>query len=987
MKKLALFIFIPLVISLTSCNQISPWLLLLFGNKAPVLNSLVITDTDSTTITLAQPTFSTVGKPDATVEAYIGLNDTITVSGSTVTGSIQGPVDVSTGGHQFTGLSTDTSYRIVVVAKNIVGHSVQQITQSTGSAAPVLMGLAISNTDESSIELAQPAFANTGNPAPSVEAYIGYNGTVSVSGPIVTGSIQGPVDVSAGGYTFIGLSAYTEYTIIVVAINSAGYSVQQIVQSTASIAPVLRNLSISNYDGDTITLAKPTFSTAGNPAPTVAAYIGLNGTISSSGSTVTGSIQGPVDVSTGGYQFNGLSNGTSYKIIVVAVNGAGYSVQQIVQSTANAAIAPVLNNLSISAFDVTSITIAQPTFSTAGSPTPSVQAYIGLNGTIAVSGLTVSNYLQGPFNVSTGGHQFSGLSAMTSYRVIVVAVNNAGYSVQQIVQSTAGIAPVLNSLAVSSFDAGSITIAQPTFSTSGNPAPTVKAYIGLNGTIAVSGSAVSGYLQGPIDVSTGGYQFSGLSAGTSYRVIVVAANSVGYSAQQIVQSTTGIAPVLNGLAVSAYDGESITIAQPTFSTAGNPAPTVRAYIGLDGTITASGSAVSGSLQGPIDVSTGGYQFKGLKFLTTYRIIVVAQNGYGYSTRQIVQDTAIAAGIYSIGFYTASGNTQACYWFNETKYDLPGSTPSFVFGIAFGENEIYLAGFYTLSGVTQACFWTVNTSGTTRVDLAGAQPSTATGIAKAGTTLYISGIDNYDLENLSANPLYWKVNLSTGTATRTALSSSLGAVTTGVAVAPTGDIDISGTNVTLSGLSIKAVPGYWKISGATTSWNTVQSSGTYAAPLAIYASGTTVYLGGVDEYSTTDVSAMRATYWTVTGTTKTKVNLANSGTGSSVQAIAFSGSTVYSAGQINTRTACYWLNSARTDLPGASGTTYSAANGIQVTGSGDLYLSGFYNGTSTTNIWGGTGGTACYWKATGGANPVRTDLPGAAPASAIRIVIK
>jgi hypothetical protein len=438
MKKLVVFISIPLVLSLTACYLKKPWRPAPFGNKAPVLESLVITDSDSTTITLAQPTFSTAGEPDPTVNAYIGLDGVISVWGARVWHHLEGPVDVSESGYTFSGLSADTTYRIIVVAKNNVGYSVEQIIQSTGSvsAAPVLNGLSISGTDASSIELAQPTFANAGNPAPSVEAYIGYSATISVSDATVSGSLQGPVDVSAGGYTFSGLSAYTEYTIIVVAINSAGYSVQQIAQSTSSIAPVLKTLSVSNYDGDTITLAKPTFSTAGNPAPTVEAYIGLNGTITVSGTSVTGSIQGPADVSAGGYQFNGLTPGTSYRIIVVAENIAGYSVQQLVQSTANAAIVPVLNDISITAFDATSITIAQPTFSVPGSPTPIVRAYIGLDGTIAVSGLTVSSYLLGPIDVSAGGCTFSSLNAGTSYRIVVTAANNAGYSVKQIVQRT-----------------------------------------------------------------------------------------------------------------------------------------------------------------------------------------------------------------------------------------------------------------------------------------------------------------------------------------------------------------------------------------------------------------------------------------------------------------------------------------------------------------------------------------------------------------------
>src|SRR4030067_833483 len=96
-------------------------------------------------------------------------------------------------------------------------------------------------------------------------------------------------------------------------------------------APVLNNLVISDSQADSIMLAQPTLSTAGEPTPTVQAYIGINGTISVSGSTVSNSLEGPVDVSAAGYEFSGLSDGISYKIIVVAQNSAGYSVMQIVQ--------------------------------------------------------------------------------------------------------------------------------------------------------------------------------------------------------------------------------------------------------------------------------------------------------------------------------------------------------------------------------------------------------------------------------------------------------------------------------------------------------------------------------------------------------------------------------------------------------------------------------------------------------------------------------
>jgi hypothetical protein len=956
---------------------------------APVLNNLVITDTQSDSITLAQPALSTAGDPAPKINAYIGLNGTITISGEIVSNYVNGPIDVSASGYEFIGLTAATSYKIIVVARNALNYSVQQIVQSTAGAsvAPVLNSLSISAYDDGSITLAHPTLSTTGYPTPTVQAYIGLDGTISYSGSTVTGSVQGPIDVSAEGCQFNGLNYSTSYKIIVVAKNSVGYNVAQIIQSTAGllVKPVLNSLSISTYDDVSISIAKPTFSTAGSPTPTVQAYIGLTGTISFSGSSVSNSLQGPIDVSTGGCQFTSLSSSTSYTIIVVAKNSAGYSVVQIAQSTAGTTVKPVLNNLSVSVFDDDSITIAKPTFSTAGNPTPTVQAYIGLTGTIASSGSTVSNSIQGPIDVSTGGYQFSSLSGYTSYTIIVVAKNIAGYSVMQIVQSTAGITPVLNSLSVSAFDDDSITIAKPTFSIAGNPTPTVKAYIGLSSTISISGTTVTGSLQGPIDVSTGAYQFSSLSALTSYKVIVVAQNAVGSSAVSITQSTAGIAPILNSLSVSAFDGSSVTIAKPTFSVAGNPAPTVKAYIGLTGTISVSGSTVTGSVQGPIDVSTGAYQFTGLNPLTSYTVIVVAANAYGPSVKQVAQSTSMASGMYAVGFYTVSGNSQACYWINGIKYDLPGTTPSIAYMVAFGDSEFYVTGQYTVSGETKACYWVINGSGTTRIDLSGTLPSSSSGVIKYGNALYIGGNQNFDIAALQSGPCYWKIDLSTGTATRTDLSTSgtFGGMATQIALTSSGEVNVSGTRVTYS---LTAEPGYWKISGTTNTWNAMATSGNFAAAMTIYASGSDIYLGGADEYDFTTTS-MRATYWKSSGSTKTKVSLASSATGSYVAGMSSLGSNVYASGQINTRTACYWINAARTDLPGASSSTYSAANCLFVTSNGDLYLSGYYNGSSTTDILGRSGGVACYWKATGGANPVKFDLPGAAPSSAIRMVVR
>ncbi len=497
---------------------------------------------------------------------------------------------------------------ILLIMMTLIGFSgCREESNSLGNLLPILLGvgsgkspvlndLVVSDSDFESITVAQPTLATEGKPAPDIVAYIGIDGVISYSGYEVTDSTEGPVDVSAGDYTFLDLAADTSYRIIVVAYNNQGYSVKQIVASTAGIAPVLNDLVIAGSDSGSITLDLPTFSTAGNPAPTVTAYIGYaegGSAISVSGSVVSNDLDIAV-LDSDDHQFSGLDPYTLYKIIVVAQNFEGYSVKQIAQATSG--IAPVMNDLVISTFDAASITLAKPTFSTAGNPDPSVTAYIGYSSggsAISVSGKEVSNYLDFA-DASGSDHQFTGLDSYTSYKIIVVAENLEGYSVKEITTGTDSVAPVMNDLAISTFDAASITLAKPTFSTAGNPTPDVTAYIGYaegGSAISVSGSVVSNALDSA-DVSGGDHQFTGLDSHTSYKIIVVANNVKGYSMKQITQSTSGIAPVLNDLSIQSLDSGSITIARPTFSTAGNPNPDVTAYIGYaegGSSISVSGS--------------------------------------------------------------------------------------------------------------------------------------------------------------------------------------------------------------------------------------------------------------------------------------------------------------------------------------------------------------------------------------------------------------
>ncbi len=518
------------------------------------------------------------------------------------------------------------------------------------STTPVLENLVITATDSSSITLEQPNLFSTGNPMPTVQAYIGADGLITITGSTVGGIItEGPVDVSAGPYTFNGLAGNTVYRIIVVAENSSGYSVSQITQSTGGIAPVLNPLVITATDFQSITLAQPTFTTAGNPLPptqTRLAYIGLDGTIAVNYTTgvVTGSIGAPLDVTIAAfpYTFTGLTANTAYRIIVVAENSSGVSIREIAQNTANTP--PVLNPLAINSVDDQNIQLATVSYATQGFPVPAVaNAYIGLDGVIAVDPLgAVTNETDGPYDVDSAPHTFTGLTPNTAYRIIVVSQNASGVSVRQITQTTGPSAPVLDPLGVNSVDETSIEVDTVSYARAGFPVPAVaNAYIGLDGVIAVDPlGAVTNETDGPYDVDSAPHTFMGLTPNTTYRIIVVSSNASGVSIREITQTTSPDAPLLAPLTLTSVTNTNIRLAMVSYTRTGNPVPaTADAYIGLDGTISVdySTGAVSNEISGPFDVDSTFHDFP-VGASTTYRIIVVASNASGVSIRQIVATT-------------------------------------------------------------------------------------------------------------------------------------------------------------------------------------------------------------------------------------------------------------------------------------------------------------------------------------------------------------
>ena len=209
--------------------------------------------------------------------------------------------------------------------------------------------------------------------------------------------------------------------------------------------------------------------------------------------------------------------------------------------------APVLDPIVLSSILYQDITLQQPTFATPGVPTPTTLAYIGIDGVIAIDPLTyvVTGYSEGGVDVSSGDYTFSSLLASTDYTVIVVSTNVAGTSYETVTDTTLGTAPVLDPL-VTTPSYLSIDLTQPTFSVAGDPLPTVEAYIGLAGTIAIDPITfiVTGYTEGPIDVSSSGYTFASLAQNNSYTIIVVATNVMAIVYESYTLSTLALSNVV-----------------------------------------------------------------------------------------------------------------------------------------------------------------------------------------------------------------------------------------------------------------------------------------------------------------------------------------------------------------------------------------------------------------------------------------------------------
>ena len=453
-------------------------------------------------------------------------------------------------------------------------------------------------------------------------------------------SADGSTWVDSGGsdteHAFTGLDADTAYTLQVRAKNSSGVSAAvSVAARTLPNAPAApTGLTTSGITQSSVTLSwtKSTGATAYKVrAGTTGAF------------TVLG------DVAT--YTFTGLTANTAYTLQVLASNAGGDSATAQTTATTNnvpppAAPAPP-TGLATSGITQTEITLS----------------WTKSTGAIAYKVRKDSNDSWTPLgDVAT--YEFTGLTADTDYSLQVLASNAGGDSAAASIR-----AKTLANVPATPADLATSEITQTEITLSWTKSTGATAY-------KVRKDTDSWTTLG--DVAT--YQFTGLTADTTYSLQVLASNDAGDSAADSIAAKTlpNVPAAPTGLTASDYTPTGITLSW-TKST-GATAYKVR-----------KDSNDSWTILG--DVAT--YQFTGLTANTQYTLEVLASNAGGDSAAASINESTLPA--VPIGL-TTSGITQTAITLSWTKstgatgYDVQGGTLN-------SWTDVGDVATYTFSGLT------------------------------------------------------------------------------------------------------------------------------------------------------------------------------------------------------------------------------------------------------------------------------------------------
>jgi hypothetical protein len=461
---------------------------------APIITSISVT----TTSAIVNFTIGSTGGSPITNYKYSIDNGSTLVTRSPA--SITSPITIS-------GLTTGTTYQILIIAVNSVGDSLPSnmisATPSTTPGAPTITSI-IAGNQTATVNFT--AGSTGGLPITNYEYSTDNGSTWNLRSPASTTS---PIVIT-------GLVNGTPYSIRIRAINSIGSGTQSNVVSvtpaTTPSAPTIDTFSVTS-SSVTINFTAP----ISNGGSTITNY---KYSINNGSSWVTRS---PVST-TSPLIISGLTTGTTYQILILAVNSIGDGLPSNMISATPGSVPGAPTITSIVPSNQTA-TVNFTTGTTGGLPITNYE-YSTDNGS--------SWNLRSPAS-TTSPIVITGLVNGTSYPIRIRAINSLGSGTQSnaisVTPATTPDAPTITGFSVTS---SSVTVNFTAPISNGGSAITNYKYSIDNGSSWVTRSPTS---------TTSPLIISGLTTGTTYQILILAVNSIGDGLpSNMISATPGSVP-------------------------------------------------------------------------------------------------------------------------------------------------------------------------------------------------------------------------------------------------------------------------------------------------------------------------------------------------------------------------------------------------------------------------------------------------------------
>ena len=425
---------------------------------------------------------ASIGDSQVTLEWSNSTNaDNYIVSYGTTSGEYTSEVsDAANSPLVITGLTNGTTYFFNVVAKNSLGERTidAEVSATPTVSVPGAFSISSVTAGGNSADLVWESSSNA-------SSYTVKYGTASGSYPI-TASIS-----ATSPYTISGLLNSTTYYFQVTAVNSNGSTNAAAEKSVTTSAKAPGSFAITSSattGNDSVTLIWDSSSDA-------TSYTVKYGTTSGSYPTTASTS------ATSPYTLSGLSSGTTYYIMVTALNG-GLSTNATSEVSATPMVSTPGN------FTITSATGGQASVTLIWAASTNATSYTVKYGT------TSGNYPTTASSSATSPLSVSGLVNGTTYYFMVTAVNSSGSTNATREVSAIPAAPAPFTITSATSTDTTITLV---WAASANATSYTVKY----------GTSTGSYPNTASTNATSPFVISGLTSRVTYYLMVTAVNSVG----------------------------------------------------------------------------------------------------------------------------------------------------------------------------------------------------------------------------------------------------------------------------------------------------------------------------------------------------------------------------------------------------------------------------------------------------------------------------